>query len=59
VAVLDENSALCETKERPASIAKFGRPYQHRPVDVVTLLGVRIDWSAAVHEGVEKGQRPG
>jgi hypothetical protein len=57
VAVLDENGALGESKERSAGVTKFGRPDQHRPVDVMPLLGIRIDGRAAVDEGVEKRQR--
>jgi hypothetical protein len=54
VAVLDEHGALRESKERSAGVAKLGRPNQHRPVDVVPLLGIRVDRRAAVDEGVEK-----
>jgi hypothetical protein len=57
VAVLDQHRALCETKECPAGIAKFRRPNQHRPIDVVALLGVGIDWRAAIDQGVEKRKR--
>ena len=57
VAVLDEDSTLGETKERPAGVTKFGRPYQHGPVDVVPLLGIRIDGRSAVDEGVEERKR--
>ncbi|HXC77460.1 MAG TPA: hypothetical protein VNU19_10445 [Candidatus Acidoferrum sp.] len=59
VAVLDQDSALGEPKERPAGITKLRRADQHRPVDVVALLGVGVDRRAAVDERVEKGQRAG
>ena len=57
VAVLDEHGALRESKERSPGVTKFGRPNQHRPVDVVPLLGVWVDRRAAIDEGVEKGKR--
>jgi hypothetical protein len=57
VAVLDQDSAVGKTKERTACVTKFGRPDQHRPVDVVPFLGVGIDWRTAINEGVEKRKR--
>jgi hypothetical protein len=57
VAVLDQDGALGKTKERAAGVTKFGRSNQHRPVDVVPLLRVGIDWRAAIDERVEKRQR--
>jgi hypothetical protein len=57
VAVLDEHGALRESKERATSVTKFGRPNQHRPVDVMPLLGVGVDRRAAIDEGVEKRER--
>jgi hypothetical protein len=57
VAVLDEHGALRESKERSTGVTKFRRPNQHRPVDVVPLLGVWVDRRAAVDECVEKGKR--
>ena len=59
VAVLDEHRALGETQERPAGVPEFGRTDQHRTIDVVSLLGVRIDGRAAVDERVEEGERAG
>jgi hypothetical protein len=59
VAVFDEDGALGESKERAAGVTKFGRPDQHRPVDVVPLLRVRVDRRPAVDEGVEKRERAG
>ena len=55
--MLDQHGALGETKECPAGVAKLGCPNQHRPVDVVPFLGVRIDGRAAVDEGVEERKR--
>jgi hypothetical protein len=59
MAVLDENSALCESKEGPPRVAKLGRADQHRSVYVVALLGVGVDRCAAVDKSVEKGERSG
>jgi len=59
MAVLDEDGAVRETQERPAGIAKLGRSDQHRPVDVMPLLGVRVDRCAAVDKRVEEGERAG
>jgi hypothetical protein len=59
VAVLDENGALSEAQERPARVPEFGRPDQHRTIDVMSLLGVGVDGRAAVDERVEKGERSG
>jgi hypothetical protein len=59
VAVLDEHRALGETQESPSGVPEFGRTYQHRAIDVVSLLGVRIDGRAAVDERVEEGERAG
>jgi hypothetical protein len=59
VAVLDEHRALGEAQERPAGVPEFGRTYQHRTIDVVSLLGVRVDGRAAVDERVEEGERAG
>jgi hypothetical protein len=57
VAVLDEDGALGEAEERAAGVTKFGGADQHRPVDVVPLLGVGVDRRAAIDERVEKGKR--
>ena len=57
VAVLDQNGALGEPKERPACVAEFRRSNQHRPVDVMPLLGIGIDRCPAIDEGVEEGKR--
>jgi hypothetical protein len=57
VAVLDENSALGEPEEGPSRISKLRRADQHRTIDVMSLLGVRVDWRAAVDKRVEEGKR--
>jgi hypothetical protein len=54
VAVLDQDGALGETEEGPARVTKLRRAYQHRPVDVVSSLGVRVDGRAAIDQRVEK-----
>ena len=54
VAVLNQDCPMRETQERPARFAELWRPDQHRPVDVVTLLGVRIDGRPAIDESVKK-----
>jgi len=54
VAVLDQDGPLGEAKESPTSVTKLGRADQHRPIDVVPLLRVRIDGRAAIHEGVKE-----
>ena len=56
VAVLDQDGAMGEAKECPACVTELRRPDQHRPVDVMALLGVRIDWRPAIDEGVKKGE---
>jgi hypothetical protein len=59
VAVLDQHGAMRETKEGPSRVTKLGRPDQHRPVNVVPLLGVGVDGRTAIDEGVEKRERAG
>jgi hypothetical protein len=54
VAVLDQDGPLGKTEERPAGVTKLGRADQHRPVDVVPLLGVGIYGRAAIDEGIEE-----
>jgi hypothetical protein len=58
VAVLDQDSALGEAQEGSARVPKLGRADEHRSVDVVTAVGVRVDRSLAVHQRVEERQRP-
>jgi hypothetical protein len=57
VAVLDKHRALREAKKRAARVLELGRTDEHRAVDVVALAGVRVDWCAAVDEGVEERER--
>jgi len=57
VAVLDENRAMGEPKERPAGVAELRSSDQHRPIDVVPLFGIGVDGGPAVNEGVEEGER--
>jgi hypothetical protein len=59
MAVLDQHSALGKAKKCPAGIPEFGRADQHLAVDVMALLGIRVDWRAAIDEGVEEGERAG
>jgi len=59
VAVLDEDGALSEAQERPAGVPELRCANQHRAVDLVALLGVRIDGRPAVDKGVEERQRTG
>jgi hypothetical protein len=58
MAVLDQHRALCKAEKGTASVAKLGRANQHRPVDVMAAVGVRIDRSLAVHQRVEERQWP-
>jgi len=57
VAVLDQHGAVGETQERTARIAKLRCSDEHRAVDVVAPVGVRIDRRLAVDQGVEEGER--
>jgi hypothetical protein len=59
MAVLDENGALSETKERPTCVPELRRSDQHRTVDMVALLRVRVYRRAAVDERVKEGKRAG
>jgi hypothetical protein len=58
VAVLDEYGTLREAQKRPARVSELRRPDQHRPVDVMPLLGIRVDRRPAIDERVEEGERP-
>jgi len=57
VAVLDQHRALRETKKGPAGIPELGRSDQHRAVDVMSPLRIRVDGGATVHQGVEERER--
>jgi len=56
VAVLDEHRAVGETQEGAAGIAKLRCADQHRAVDVVPPVRVRVDRRLAVHQRVEEGR---
>jgi hypothetical protein len=59
VAVLHQHRAPGEAQEGAPRDSELGRAGQHRAVDLVPLARVRVDGGAAVHEGVEDGDRPG
>jgi hypothetical protein len=54
VAVLDEDGGVRKTQESPPGITELGSSNQHRTVDVMTLLGIRIDGRSAIDKGVEE-----
>jgi hypothetical protein len=54
VAVLDEDSAVREAQERAAGVAKLRRADEHRAVDVVTPVRIRVDRGLAVDQRVEE-----
>jgi len=58
VAVLHEHGALREAQKGSACVLEHRRADQHRTVDVVALLRVRVDGRPAVDERVEERQRP-
>jgi hypothetical protein len=57
VAVLDQNGPSRETQEGAAGVAKLGSADQHRAVDVMAPVRVRVDRRLAVHERVEERKR--
>jgi hypothetical protein len=57
VAVLDQHGPSRETQEGPARVAKLGRADEHRAVDVMAPVRVRVDRRLAVHERVEERKR--
>jgi hypothetical protein len=57
VTVLDQHGALSETQEGAARVAKFRCADQHRTVDVMAPVCVRVDRRTAVHEGVKERER--
>jgi hypothetical protein len=57
VAVLDEHRPVSEAQEGTPGVAKLGRADEHRAIDVVAPVRVRIDGRLAVDEGVEEGKR--
>ncbi|HKB34739.1 MAG TPA: hypothetical protein VKF16_12830 [Candidatus Dormibacteraeota bacterium] len=58
VAVLDEHRAVREMQEGAARVSKLRGADEHRAVDVMTPVGIRVDRRLAVDKGVEKRQRP-
>ena len=56
VAVLHEHRTLGKAQESAAGVAELRRADEHRPVDVMAPVGVRVDRSLAVYERVEEGQ---
>jgi hypothetical protein len=59
VAVLDENGTPGEAQERPPRVPELRRADQHRTVDMVSLLGIRVDRRAAVDESVKEREGAG
>jgi len=57
MAVLDEDRAQSKAKEGAARVLEFGRPDEHRTVDVVALASVRVDGCPAIDERVKEGER--
>jgi hypothetical protein len=57
MAVLHEDSALCEAQERPARIPELRRANEHGAVDVMSPARVGIDRRPAVDQRVEEGER--
>ena len=57
VAVLDEDRPMRKAQEGAAGVAKFRRADEHGPVDVMAPVRVWVDWSLAVHQRVEEGER--
>ena len=57
VAVLDEHSTLSEPQERSPCVLENRRADEHRAIDVMAPLRIRVDGRAAVDERVEEGER--
>jgi hypothetical protein len=57
VTVLDQHRSAGEVEEGPASIAELGRADQHLTLDQMPALGVGVDRSAGMDQGVEEAQR--
>src|SRR5258706_10750438 len=57
VAVLDQHSTLSEPQERPPCVLEDRRADEHRAIDVMAPLRVRVDGRAAVDERVEERER--
>lgn len=59
VAVLDQDGSSRKAEEGGPHVTEAGRTDQHRPIDLVPLLGVPVDGRPALHEGVEERERSG
>jgi hypothetical protein len=57
VAVLDKHRTLSEPQERSPRVLEDRRADEHRAIDVMAPLRVRIDRRAAVDERVEERER--
>ena len=57
VAVLDQHRAARESQEGAARVTKFRCADEHRAVDVVAPVGIRVDRRPAVDKRVEERQR--
>src|SRR5260221_9959706 len=57
VAVLDQHGTVSKTQEGTARVAKLRRADEHRAVDMVATVGIRIDRRLAVDQRVEERQR--
>ena len=57
VAVLDQHRALSEPQKGAPRVAELGSANEHRAVDVVTPVGVRVDRRLAIDESVEERKR--
>jgi hypothetical protein len=54
MAVLDQHGTVGEPQEGTARVAELRRADEHRAVDVMAPVGVRIDRRLAVDERIEK-----
>jgi hypothetical protein len=57
VAVLDEHRALRKAQKCPARVFEFRCADEHRPIDVMASLRVRIDRRPAIDQRVEERER--
>jgi hypothetical protein len=57
VAVLDQDGTVSKTQEGTPRVAKLRRADEHRAVDMVAPVCVRIDWRLAVDQRVEERER--
>jgi hypothetical protein len=54
VAVLDEHRSMSKAQESPARITKLRCADEHRAVDVVAPVGIRVDRRLAIDKRVEE-----